>query len=304
MEGNMLYKDRKRRFGDRYDGFKVRRVDTLFQLIPFIMRSRTDSQVFFEDEIDITEVEQFIREHRRSDIQNLSLLLVIMSAIVRMYAVRPRLNRFIAGKHIYARNTLRISLAVKHNLTVDGEETTIMPEFDPEDTLYDVCEKFGAIVDEEVEKVKYAEQKGNKTDILAKAVGACPSFIKTFIVFAARNLDKVGLMPKVINRASPFHASAFVTDMGSIGVDPIYHHLYEFGTCSVFFAMGKKQMQNVIGDDGEVKKIKTVKVKIVADERICDGYYYASSMRMFKKLIRHPEQLLLPPEAVFEDDGI
>ncbi len=300
----MLYKDKKRRLGDRYDGFKVRKVDTLFQLIPYIMRSRVDSQVYFEEEIDITEVEQFIREHRRSDIDNLSLLLVFMTAIVRMYAIRPRLNRFIAGKKIYARNTLRISLAVKHSLTVEGEETTIMPEFEPEDTLYDVCAKFAKVIENEVEKVKAAEEKGNKTDILATAVGACPSFIKSSIVFWARNLDKVGLMPKVINRASPFHASAFVTDMGSIGIDAIYHHLYEFGTCSVFFAMGKKETRHVIDDDGNIQKRRFVTVKIVCDERICDGYYFASSMRMFKKLIRHPEQLLLPPEAVFEDDGV
>lgn len=300
----MLYKDKKRRLGDRYDGFKVRKTDALFQLIPYIMRSRTDSQVFFEDEIGITEVEQFIREHRRSDIENLSLLLVIMAGIVRMYAIRPRLNRFIAGKNIYARNHLRISLAVKPSLTIESDELIIMPEFEPEDTLYDVCKKFADVVEKEIESVKRNEEKGNKTDVLAKAVAACPSFIKSSIVFWARNLDKVGLMPKVISRASPFHTSAFVTDVGSISIDPIYHHLYEFGTCSVFFAMGKKETKYIIDNDGKITKRRFVKIKLVCDERICDGYYYASSLRMFKKLLRHPEQLLLPPEAVFEDDGI
>ncbi len=302
----MLYKDKKRRLGDRYDGFKVRTLDTQFQLVPYLMRSRLDSQVCFEDEIDITEVEHFIREHRRTDMKHLSLLLVFMSAIVRMYAIRPRLNRFVAGKHIYARNNLRLALTVKRNLTVDGEELTVIPEFDPADTMYDVCEKFATIVEKEIQAAEEAEaSKGsNKTDITAKAIGACPSFIKSIIVSTARSLDKIGLMPKVINRASPFHTSAFITDMGSLGIGPVFHHLYEFGTCSIFFAMGKKETKYVTGENGEIKKIRTVGIKIVADERICDGYYYATSIRMLKKLIKHPEQLLLPPEAVFEDDSV
>lgn len=300
----MLYQDRKRKFGDRYDGFKLRKIDTLFYIIPLIMRTRIDSLVYFEDEIDITEVEHFIREHRRTDIKNLSMLLVFMSAIVRLYAMRPRLNRFVAGKNVYARNSMRISLSVKRNLTIHGEETTIMPEFDPEDTLYDICRKFGDTYEKEVEEVKDADYGGNETDIVAKAIGICPMFIKSFIVWAARNLDKVGLLPKFINHASPFHSSAFITDMGSLGIGPIYHHLYEFGTCSVFFAMGKKETKTVSADDGSTEKRRIINIKIVADERICDGYYYASSMRILKKLIRHPEQLLLPPEAVYEDDAI
>lgn len=300
----MLYQDRKRKFGDRYDGFKLRKIDTLFYIIPLIMRTRMDSLVYFEDEIDITEVEHFIREHRRTDIKNLSMLLVFMSAIVRLYAMRPRLNRFVAGKNVYARNNMRISLSVKRDLTIQGEETTIMPEFDPADTLYDICEKFGDIFEKEVEEVKNAQSDGNQTDIVAKAIGLCPMFIKASIIWAARNLDKIGLLPKFINRASPFHSSAFITDMGSLGIGPIYHHLYEFGTCSVFFAMGKKETKTVLAEDGSVEKRRIINIKIVADERICDGYYYASSMRILKKLIRHPEQLLLPPEAVYEDDAI
>ena len=300
----MLYKDRKRRFGDRYDGFKLRKVDTLFQLIPVIMRTRTDSLVYFEDEIDITEVEQFIREHRRAGMENLSMLQLFMSAIVRVFSLRPRLNRFVAGKKIYARNSLRISLTVKHSLTYTGSETTIMPEFEPDDSLYEINEKFNESLQKEVESVKKAESKGNKTDLFAKAVGACPMFVKSSIVWAARNLDKIGLMPKKINRLSPFHSSAFITDMGSLGVGPVFHHLYEFGTCSLFFAMGKKETKNVLNEDGTVSKRKVIKIKIVADERICDGYYYASSMKMLKKLIKKPEQLLLKPESVMQDDGI
>ena len=295
---------RKRRFGDRYDGYKLRKVDTLFHIIPLVMRTRVDSMVYFEEEIDITEVEQFIREHRRTDMPTLSMLMIFMSAIVRLYGIRPRLNRFVIGKRIYTRNSLRISLAVKHNLTIDGYETTIMPEFDPSDTLYDICGKFNNVLQKEVLDVQQSENNGSKTDIVAKAIGACPMFIKSFIVWAARHLDNIGLMPKVINRASPFHSSAFITDMGSLGIGPIYHHLYEFGTCSEFFAMGKKETKYVFDDSGEPKKRRVINVKIVADERICDGYYYASSMRLFKKLIKHPEQLLLPPETVFEDDAI
>ncbi len=288
---------RRRRFGDRYDGYRIRNLDLPFHLIPNIMRSRLDSQIFFEETIDITELERYVRA-KRAEIPNLRLMHVILAAAVRMFALRPRLNRFVAGKKIYARNTLRVSMTVKRSLTDDGEEAEVLPVFSPYDTLADVVERFNrewqAVVSEET-------KDENITDNALRLLSYIPTSFKTFVVWLVRNLDKVGWMPKAVYRASPFHSSFYITDIGSLGIDAVYHHLYEFGTTSCFIAMGKKNTERYIDDQGQVQKRKTMTIRFVLDERICDGHYYASSIRQFGRYMKHPELLEVPPEKIPED---
>ena len=37
------------------------------------------------------------------------------------------------------------------------------------------------------------------------------------------------------------------------------------------------------------------------DERIVDGYYFATAFRMLKQYFKDPDKLDLPPETVVED---
>lgn len=289
--------ERKRRFGDRYDGYRVRTKDPLFDVIPHIMRSRLDSQVFFEEQIDITGLREFIVGNR-NDIPNLSMYHLLVAALIRTMVQRPRLNRFVSGRKIYARNYLRASLAVKKSRDIDAEEAIVMPEFDVCDTLADITRKFN----EKVKEVRSTDdENGNKTEAMVFLVNLLPGFLKRFLVWAVRNLDALGLMPKVINRASPFHSSVFVTNVGSIGLNSVYHHLYEFGTTSIFLAIGKKEVVKELQSDGTVNARNVMNIRFVLDERICDGYYFASSIKLFKQYMRKPELLLVPPEYISED---
>ena len=289
---------RKRRLGDRYDGYKIRKVDPLFQLIPIIMRTRLDSQVLFDETIDITALEKFIKTMRAGEMPNLRLIHVIMAAAVRTISQRPRINRFVSGKKIYARSYIRFSIAVKRKMSIDGEETTVMPEFQPTDTLADVVKTLDRVF---AENLAGSADSENDTDIIAKVVGACPTFLKSMVVALVRGLDNHGLLPRFINQASPFHSSVFITDVGSLGIGPVYHHLYEFGTCSMFLAVGKKETQTVLSEDGAPMAKKLLPIRLVVDERICDGFYHASAIKLFKKYMKNPQLLLTPPENVVED---
>ncbi|MBE7049007.1 MAG: 2-oxo acid dehydrogenase subunit E2 [Ruminococcaceae bacterium] len=289
---------RKRRFGDRYDGYRVKDPDPLFHVIPHIMRSRLDSQVFFEEEIDISGMRDFILEHRE-EIPHLSLYHIFVAAVIRTMVQKPRLNRFVSGRKIYARSYLRASLAVKKSMSEDGEEALVMPEFTPTDTLHDIADKFNKAV----KQVKESDEGGtNKTEITVKLINLLPGFTKKFVVWAIRNLDAIGKMPKIINRVSPFHSSIFVTNVGSIGLNSVYHHLYEFGTTSVFLAIGKKEMVRELNSDGTVHCKNVINIRFVLDERICDGYYFAMAIKVFKHLMKNPELLLKPP-AIIKEDG-
>lgn len=289
---------RKRRIGDRYDGYRVRTKDPMFDVIPHIMRSRLDSQVFFEEQIDITGLREFIVENRKT-IPNLSMYHLIVAALVRTLVQRPRLNRFVSGRKIYARSYLRASLTVKKSKDINADEAMVMPEFSPYDTLSDIALKFN----EEVKEAKKQDEnaKGNETDMAIFLLNLLPGFVKSFFVWLMRTLDAHGMMPKVINRVSPFHSSVFVTNVGSIGLKSVYHHLYEFGTTSIFLSIGKKETVQEIKSDGTVTNKNVINTRFVIDERICDGYYCASAIKLFKQYMKKPELLLEPPEFISED---
>ena len=287
-----------RKFGDRYDGYRIRNEDPFFFIIPQVMRKRVDSQVYFDAELDITNLERFVREKSVSEIPGLKMYHVYIATMLRLFTQRPYLNRFAVGGKVYQRNYFSTSMAVKKR----GEKeqiTTIKIAFDPMDTLKDVVEKFNRLVEENKE---VADENG--TDKTAKVLGHMPAWSTHAIVALLDFLDRHGKMPKYINKVSPFHTSFFITNMGSLGIPAIYHHLYEFGSTSIFLAIGNKKSINELNDEGTPESKRKMGIKVVADERICEGAYYANSMRLLSKIIKDPEKLLYPPEKVVFDDGV
>ncbi len=89
--------------------------------------------------------------------------------------------------------------------------------------------------------------------------------------------------------------------MASLNIPPIRHHLYNFGNVPIFVAFGAKRTQYELLQDGSVKKSRVVDYVINMDERICDGYYYASALKILRNCLKHPEQLLTPPIEVSKD---
>jgi pyruvate/2-oxoglutarate dehydrogenase complex dihydrolipoamide acyltransferase (E2) component len=286
----------RRRWGDRYDGRRIRTLNPFYQITPYIMRTRVDAQDYFEDRVDIAHIEAWLKKQREAGYMEMGYLHVFIAAMIRLLSQRPRLNRFIAGQKIYARNGITVSLALKKKLNEDSPETTVKMRFNPEDTIYDVLRK----VQETVNSNK-AIETSNSTDKAARLFMLCPGFIVRFLLFMLRSLDWVGLLPKAIHKASPFHTSFFITDLGSLGIKPIYHHLYDFGTTSIFMAFGAKERHRELNHEGKVVERKFITMKVVNDERICDGHYYASAFKLLFQLFKDPSALEVPPERVVLD---
>lgn len=293
-----MQKTYKKHLFDRYDGWRIRKNDPLMVLVPYIMRTRNDSQNLFEDDIDVSILENFVKEHSE-EIPGLSVMTVIIAAMVRLISQRPMLNRFIMWNKMYARNSIEIALSIKRQLTDAGEETTIKTSFEPSDNLAEVCAKI-------VREIELSKPQGNvnSTDKTARILGKLPAPIVRTFVWLCYKLDAIGCLPKGIHGASPFHCSAFITNVGSLGIKSIYHHLYEFGTCSMFISMGKKTRRTITDTDGTETREKRMTLKFVTDERICDGHYYALSMRYLNKYLNNPALLLNHPKQVLADEGV
>ena len=287
---------RKKRFGDRYDGRKLRSLDPFYKIIPYIMKTRIDAQNYFEEKIEISNTESFIIKKRRETGEKISFLHVIIAAMVRTISQKPGINRFVAGQKIFARNEILISFVLKKEFNEESPETTLKVKFNADDTFMDVVRKVNTAIEE-----NQGSDTKNDTDKLAKLIMAIPGQMVRFLVWVLRCLDYIGLMPKIINRLSPFHTSVFITDLGSIGIQPVYHHLYDFGTTSSFVAFGIKMKEKVINSDNEITNKKYVRVCVVTDERIVDGHYFATAFKLYRNLIKKPDALDQPPEQINDD---
>lgn len=280
-------------FGHRSDGRKLKTVPPFFRVIPCVMLERNDAQVYFKQDIKLKELDEYIDRKAKEGIK-LSYMNIIYAAIVRIIAERPYLNRFAMNGSLYARNQIFVSLAIKKSFADEGQETTIKLPFTGTENIFEIKEK----LDKAIEQNK-DYSTSNNTDALAKAFSIVPNGLIRAAFKFIKFLDKHGAVPKAIISASPFHTSVFLTNVGSLGIDSIYHHLYNFGTTSLFFAMGKKK-KSYIYDDDEMHEEKCITIAFVGDKRICDGYYYATSFKQLSKYLKKPE-LLEQPGVVKED---
>ena len=279
------------------EGRRLKSLNPFASIVPYIMVERSDSQNTITDCFDISGAEKLVRKLRTEGYDSIGILHIMLAAYVRAISQRPAVNRFIRGQKIYARNGIVINMAVKRKMSLDGEETTIKLKCDPSDTLIDIYHKFNKLLEENIGE----EDSSNGTDLAAAIIGHIPGLIKKWVIWFLKLLDYFGLIPSAILNVSPFHGSMFITSMASLNIPPIRHHLYNFGNVPVFIAFGAKRAELVLNEDGSVTKRRVVDFVANLDERICDGYYYASTLKMFKKYLVSPEGLLEPPAEVVED---
>lgn len=280
-------------FGHRSDGRRLKHLPPFFKVIPNIMPTRNDSQVFFKQDIVLSGIDEYIAKKATEGIR-LSYMNIVYASLVRVISQKPALNRFTMNGLTYARDGIYVSLAIKKSLTDEGQETTTKIRFTGNENIFEIKEKLDSVIGENKQ-----QSTENNTDNVAKFLGHIPDSLARKIVKLLFFFDKHGILPRAIIDASPFHTSVFLTNVGSLGIDSIYHHLYNFGTTSLFFAMGKKK-KSFIYDDDEIFEEKCFSIAFVGDERICDGYYYASSFKLLCKYLKKPE--LLEENVVVKQD--
>ena len=286
----------RRRFGDRKEGRLLRSLAPFYKFTPYIMVKRNDAMDYFTDSVECTEIDRWLRIKRNEGCKGIGILHLFIAAYVRTISHCPGLNRFVSGQKIYARNNIEIVMTVKRALTNDAPETTIKVIFYPTDTVYDVYRK----LNEKIDEIK-ANDGDNNTEQVAAALGKLPGLFLKFTVWLLNLMDYFGWIPQPLLDASPFHGSMIITDLGSLGIPPIYHHLYNFGNLPVFIAFGAKRRAVELDKTGAPVERKYFDYKVVMDERIIDGMYYATAFKYLKYYLRNPEALEEPPREIRED---
>ncbi len=283
-------------FNRRSDGKLVKDTrDPIGDIMPYIMRGRNESAIYYSKSYCVENIQKYIREQRKQGTR-VTVFNIISAASLHTFLRRPHLNRFVAGRRIYQRNSFDILYVVKTSMTDDGMESVAKVRFDGDDNLNSVRDKMA----ESVNEIKGSE--GKEDDRFIGLVTKLPRMIKRMLISLARTLDFHGMMPKSLMELIPLYSSIFISHMGSIGGDAMFHHLYEFGTISVFCTIGKiylKPYRDIRTD--EVIWKKTIDLNITLDERICDGFYFIKSLELFDSLLDNPHLLEKTPHEAIEE---
>jgi pyruvate/2-oxoglutarate dehydrogenase complex dihydrolipoamide acyltransferase (E2) component len=270
----------------RYEGTFVKKAPTLRRMMPFLMPTRNEAVVYFEQQIDVGAAVAFAAERK------VTLFALVICALVRTMAERPDLNRFIVGRRIYQRRWIEMSFAVKKQKTDAGKLTTVKVRLDPAATLEATLAAIeGSVGEGRGEKKLQSEKEMDLITLL-------PRMVVRFLVWMQTVLDYFNLLPASLLASDPMYSSVFLANLGSVGLDSAYHHLFEYGTVPIFATIGRVKKGIVVGPGDQPVVRDVVSIKYSFDERIADGIYCARALDRFKAMIEDPATLAAPSGAL------
>ncbi|MCK9546872.1 MAG: 2-oxo acid dehydrogenase subunit E2 [Sphaerochaeta sp.] len=275
----------------RNDAVRIYDIDPYKQIFPYIMNRRGDSLVYQNMILDLSRTVAFIKEQKEETGRTYRVFEVFLAAILRTIALRPQLNRFVANYRYWQRSELSLNFVVKESYSDDAPEHSMPLLFEPEMILPEIADIVNAAIEQQ-----RVPASSNFTDQAILFFLRFPRPIIRLIVALARLLDRHGKAPKALRDADGLHTSIFVSNLGSIGLGGTspHHHLYEWGTTSLFLTMGQLRRQRTTADGQRVTK-DTMEVGFTVDERITDGFYFAQSIKLFQELLNNPQLLLQRP---------
>lgn len=278
-----------RKPGDRKDGKLLRDIDAMHIIVPMLYPNRCDNEAFISERIDLTNVNAYLESKNASEPEyKYNLFQVIVTAMLKVLTLRPKMNRFIANCNVYQRNEVSASFVVKKLFSDEGAEALAFIHSkgtDNIDTIHN--EIFRQVSTCRSDKL---DRSSESMEIFKKL----PRFItRTAIRGVICRLDKHGWVPNSLIATDPYYSSVVLTNLGSIKLHSGYHHLTNWGTNSVFVAIGEKKPRPFFNDDGSVEMRDSIDIGLTIDERIADGYYYSKCVRLLKKLLECPELLEL-----------
>ena len=280
---------KKRRLGDRKDGELLRNLDSMHFIMPIIYPNRCDNEAYIAEKIDLTNVNEFLKQkNAERPVFKYTFFHIVVAALIKTITLRPKMNRFIANKNTYQRNEISAAFVVKKEFSDNGGEALAFLHAREDSTLTSLHEQLYQQISEC--RSDHVDASTDAMDFFNKL----PRFLSKFIVWLMTRLDVHGWVPQSLIATDPFYSSVVLSNVGSIKLKSGYHHLTNWGTCSLFCLIGEKSLQPVFDENGNVTMKEMLELGITIDERLADGYYYAKSIRLFKHLLQNPELLEKP----------
>lgn len=263
---------------DRKDGVLLKDPDPFHSIVPYIMPKRTESEVSITEYFDVTELNKYIKKRKKQG-DNIKLFHCVCTAFSRTIYHRNKLNIFISGRRYYQRKDITLSFVAKQQFSDEAVETLMFLKVLPDMNLDDISR----IILGDVDKARTSGT--NDLDKTMEFVGKLPRPILELIFFIVRRLEYHGIVPESLKKGDPNYSTCLLSNLGSIKSASCYHHLSNYGTCSMMVTIGKMETNHLTGKD-------TLPMTFTIDERIADGFYFAKSLRIVKYILANPETLL------------
>ena len=266
-------------FGRRSDATLATGLPPIRRFMPFVSPRRNESLVYIEQELAVDAALAFAAERSRTRDpgQPVTLFHLVLRSIALVLAERPRLNRFTAGGRVWQRDGIWLSFSAKLRFDDDAPILTVKRRIDPALGLEAMVDGIHGGL---------GEGRSGRPSTSDREMGALlrlpPPLVRLAVGFA-RKLDALGLLPRAMVESDPLFCSAFVANLGSVGLDAGYHHLWEYGNCPIFCVIGRVRQ----AADG--RRVATL--KWTYDERVEDGLYCARALERLRELLESPEKL-------------
>ena len=269
----------------RIDGEMIRDPDPFHSIVPYVMPKRTEAEVSSHESFDLTELCAYLRRRNSEEGLNLKLFHAFCMAVAKTIYLRPKMNIFIAGRHYWQRNDITLSFVVKQKFEDAAEESLMFLKVKPEMNL----DSISRLILGDVEKVR--RENTNDLGKTMDFVGKLPRILLEIVFGVIRLLEYWGIVPFSIMKGDPNYSTALLSNLGSIKAGAPYHHLSNYGTCSMMITIGTLHKERRRMEDGTEQERDILDATFTIDERIADGFYYAKSLRITRFLLEHPEYL-------------
>lgn len=280
--------ERKKRFGDRKDGYLVRDIDSVHAIAPYILPNRADNEAVLTDTVDMTHVIDYIARKNSDEPEfKYTFFHFIVAAIAKTIVLRPKMNRFYSGHRLYDRKDLLFSFVVKKKFSDNGQEVLATIKIDPDSDASPIDQVY-----EKVKKIVYSVRKENNSDSTTDKMDMLLKIPRPILRLAMRILrwlEYHGKYPKFLMYDDPYYSSVFLSNLGSIKMSADYHHLANWGTNSIFGIVGEMKPMPFYNADGSVEVKPGLNLSLTIDERIADGFYFANSIKILRKFFENPE---------------
>jgi hypothetical protein len=273
----------------RHDGDLIRGEPPMRRVMPYLMPGRNESIVLNDSTFRIEKTRAWLKAYNRSHAEHATLFHLLAYAVGQALHARPELNRFVSGGRLYQRRGVQISFVVKKELRDDGQSTTVKLEIPR-------GERFAAFAARLAATIREAQQSDRAVDRETALIMRLPGPLVRALVAFAKGLDRWNLFPRFMTAPDPMFASIFLANLGSVGISDAYHHLYEYGTVSIFGAVSAPAYLPFVEGETVVAR-PGLRVRWSFDERIHDAFYSARSLGLVRDILEAPEQHLGAPDG-------
>lgn len=247
----------------RPDGTLIKYVHPYRRMLGYVMKTRNESVVYFDTSVNAEPLLRYLEATKGKFECDITHLLV--GACVNSAHRNPKMNQFLVGKRLYQRKGVWISFSMKRQrLNKEAKLSAVkLPGIESE-TFRGLCDRINGKVKYERTDARTSQDK--EFDLLL----AMPRPLLALGVRLFQWMDYHNILPGAFIESDAFYTTVFIANLGSVGMAPGYHHLFEWGTSPLFMMVGKLEDRAVVRD-GQIVIEKTLPIRYSYDERIDDG---------------------------------